>query len=79
MQYKLLTEKQAAKYIGMSRSFLRQSRMDGNRNNRTPGPPWIQVGSRSIRYRVEDLDEWIESFPKFNPHEVRDEEIKRPA
>jgi predicted DNA-binding transcriptional regulator AlpA len=76
---KLLTEQQAATYISMSRSFLRQSRMDGLRTNRTPGPAWIQIGSRSIRYRVEDLDEWIASFPKYKPAEIKDEELKRPA
>jgi hypothetical protein len=33
-----LSEAEAAEYIGMSRSFLRQARMDGERFNRTPGP-----------------------------------------
>lgn len=31
-----ISELDAAAYIGMSRSFLAQSRMDGNRHNRTP-------------------------------------------
>lgn len=54
-----LKEKPAADYIGMSVSFLRQSRMNGDRVNRTPGPRWIQVG-RAIRYLRADLDEWLE-------------------
>ena len=33
-----LTEIETAEYIGMSRSFLRQSRMEGNRDNRTKAP-----------------------------------------
>jgi hypothetical protein len=45
----ILTEKEASEYIGMSRSFLRQDRMNGYRVNRTPGPPFIKIG-RSIRY-----------------------------
>jgi hypothetical protein len=32
------TEIEASEYIGMSRSFLRQDRMNGLRVNRTPGP-----------------------------------------
>jgi len=53
-------EKEAADYIGMSCSFLRQARMNGDRVERTPGPPWIRIGSRAIRYLREDLDAWLE-------------------
>lgn len=66
-QQKLLTETQAAKYIGMSRSFLRQGRMAGIRKNCTPAPHWIKIGSRSIRYLISDLNDWIDSFPKVAP------------
>lgn len=58
-----LSEKEASEYIGMSRSFLRQSRMDGNRENRTPAPEFLKIG-RSVRYLIEDLDEWLNSFAK---------------
>lgn len=75
-----LNEVEAAQYICMSRSFLRQSRMmnhcqkdDGDDDDsdcteikpleaRTPGPCYIRVGSRSIRYLIDDLDAWLESF-----------------
>lgn len=60
------TEEEAAEYVSFSRSALRQSRMDGKREDRMPGPPWITVGNRSIRYLKKDLDEWIASFPKSN-------------
>lgn len=56
-----LTEIEASEYIGMSRSFLRQSRMDGNRESRTPAPPFIKIG-RSVRYLLEDLDSWLDNF-----------------
>lgn len=54
-----LTEKEAAPYIGMSRSFLRQSRMNGKRRNRTPGPPFIKIG-RKVLYLEDDLNAWLE-------------------
>ena len=57
-RHRLLTEKQAAPYIGMSRSFLRQSRMNGKRQNRTPGPPFLKIG-RKVLYLAEDLDTWL--------------------
>ena len=58
-----LTEQETAEYIGMSRSFLRQSRMEGNRENRTPAPPFIKIG-RAVRYLREDLDVWLTSLTK---------------
>jgi len=55
----VLTDPEAAQYIGMSISFLRQSRMDGARHNRTPGPSYIKIG-RAVRYLKEDLDTWLD-------------------
>jgi excisionase family DNA binding protein len=57
------TEEEAAFYLGVSRSFLRQSRMDGVRKNRTPGPPFVKLG-RMIRYVREDLDAWLDAQRK---------------
>ncbi|WP_117235756.1 helix-turn-helix transcriptional regulator [Vibrio maerlii] len=57
------TEQETSDYIGMSRSFLRQARMEGNRKNRTVAPPFIKVG-RAVRYLKEDLDQWLESHAK---------------
>lgn len=53
-----LTESEAALYIGMSRSYLRKDRCEGHRKGRTPGPPYIRVGT-AIRYLVSDLDAWL--------------------
>lgn len=47
-----ITEIEAARYIGMSRSWLAQARMRGN------GPPYIKIG-RSVRYLRSDLDAWL--------------------
>ncbi len=55
-----LTEQEAATYIGMSCSFLRQSRMNGKRANRTPGPPFTKIG-RKVLYLKDDLDAWLEA------------------
>lgn len=52
------TETEASEYIGMSRSFLRQDRMNGPRENRTLGPRFLKLG-RSIRYLKDDLDTWL--------------------
>jgi excisionase family DNA binding protein len=51
----LLTEKEAALYIGMSRSFLARARMIGDKN----APAFFKLG-RSVRYRVAELDAWLE-------------------
>jgi predicted DNA-binding transcriptional regulator AlpA len=60
-----LTEIETAEYIGMSRSFLRQSRMEANRfkDDQTSAPQHIKIG-RSVRYLREDLDQWLDSFFK---------------
>jgi predicted DNA-binding transcriptional regulator AlpA len=51
-----LSDKQAARYINMSQSWLRQSRMAG----RTDGPVFLRIGSRTIRYLRADLERWLE-------------------
>ena len=61
MHQRVLRDPEAAHYIGMSESFLRQSRMDGMRENHTPGPPFVKIG-RAVRYLVADLDAWLEKF-----------------
>lgn len=60
IEQNVLSEREAAAYIGMSRSYLRQSRMNGARLNRAPAPPWVQVG-RAIRYLRSDLDNFLKS------------------
>ena len=49
----------AARYMGISQEFLRQARIYGNRDGRTPGPPFIRIG-RKVMYLVDDLDRWLE-------------------
>ena len=46
-----LPDREAAIYIGMSESWLRQSRVTGNPD----APPFLKIG-RSVRYLRSDLD-----------------------
>ena len=43
----------AAHYTQMSEAYLRKARRHGR------GPKFVRVGSKSVRYRVCDLDSWI--------------------
>lgn len=63
MAYKrAFTEAEAAEYLGLSRSFLRQSRSTGPLPDRTIPPPHIRIGKRAVRYLKEDLDQWLDNF-----------------
>jgi hypothetical protein len=50
---KAVNEKDAAVYIGLTVAYLRKARWLGK------GPRFLRLG-RTIRYRIEDLDEWLE-------------------
>jgi predicted DNA-binding transcriptional regulator AlpA len=63
MEKRLLTSKEAAAYIGVAESYLRQVRMTGQIGGRMVPPPHIEMG-RSIRYDKVDLDNWIDALPK---------------
>lgn len=64
LEKRSFTEKEASTYIGMSRSFLRQARMTGPLQKKIPPPQFIKLGTRSIRYLREDLDQWLAQFSK---------------
>lgn len=55
---RFLKEADAARYIGMSRSFLRKSRCEGRVGKRTVGPDYHKNG-RAVRYKIDDLDRWL--------------------
>lgn len=52
-----ITEAEAARYLGITRSFLTASRLT---KPRTSGPPYVRLG-RAVRYLVADLDAWLQS------------------
>jgi len=64
MQSNLLTTKQAAEYLGVSCAFLERDRWAGAR------VPFVRVGSRAVRYRLQDLDTYIESKVRRSTSEV---------
>jgi len=49
----LLTTEEAAEFLGMSYQFLERDRWKG------ATIPYVRVGSRSIRYRFEDLENYL--------------------
>lgn len=51
----LLTTKEAANYLGVSKSFLDRDRWAGARI------PFIKIGNRVVRYRLVDLESYLES------------------
>lgn len=50
---KLLTTEEAAEFLGMSPQFLERDRWKG------ATIPFVRVGNRSIRYRFEDLENYL--------------------
>ena len=51
----LLNTAQAARYLGLSKAFLERDRWAGAK------VPFIKIGSRAVRYRLQDLERYIES------------------
>jgi len=54
MSSQLLNTKQAANYLAVSNAFLERDRWAGARI------PFVKIGSRAVRYRLSDLDDYIE-------------------
>jgi hypothetical protein len=59
-----MTTREAAAYLRVSESLLRQSRCTGRKTTarttiRTEGPPWVKCGAL-VRYRRADLDAWLD-------------------
>ena len=50
----LLSTSEAAKMINTSRRYLENLRIVGG------GPVFVRLSSKLVRYRIEDLTEWIE-------------------
>ena len=55
MYVNLLTTPQAANVLGVSIAFLERDRWAGAR------VPFIKIGARAVRYRLQDLEKYIES------------------
>lgn len=57
-----MSAREAADYMGMSKSALDKSRITGELFGMTP-PEFIRYG-RAVRYPVESLNIWLEQMPK---------------
>ena len=71
----LLDEFQAARCLGVSISYLRKSRSEGEKNpekilsgNRSiydnPAPPFVRLNKQTIRYPKADLCLWVENLAR---------------
>jgi len=56
-----LNEKDAARYIGRSLSYLRSFRLNGKNRRRENGPKYTRDTARCVRYPVKELDTWLEN------------------
>jgi len=54
-QERLLSTKEAARFLGMSESFLERDRWEG------ADIPFIRVGKRSVRYKLSVLEAYVSS------------------
>lgn len=55
MNQHLLTTREAASILGVSKAFLERDRWAGARI------PFIKLGSRAVRYRLEDLETYVQA------------------
>ena len=60
----LLTEVQAAEFLNFTPRALQNWRITGQ------GPAFVKIGSRSVRYRLEALRDWIEARERQSTSEV---------
>ncbi len=60
MTSKLMTTTDAAEYLGVSKAFLERDRWAGARI------PFVQVGSKAVRYRLQDLEEYVSANTKIS-------------
>ena len=64
MNQNLLTTAEAAEFLGVSKAFLERDRWAGAR------VPFIKVGSRAVRYRLSDLNDYIEKQVRLSTSQV---------
>jgi len=64
-QGNLLNTAQAAEYLTVSKAFLERDRWAGAR------VPFIKIGSRSVRYRRSDLEDYIVRQVRLSTSDIR--------
>ena len=68
MNHKLLDTTETADYLGVSKAFLERDRWAGARI------PYIKVGSRAVRYRLSDLNAYLDKQVRHSTSEGGDNE-----
>ena len=64
MQTQLLNTQQAAEFLSVSVAFLERDRWAGAR------VPYIKVGSRAVRYQLNDLEQYVQSCRRRSTSEL---------
>lgn len=64
MNTHLFTTKEAAHFLGVSKAFLERDRWAGARI------PFIKIGSRAVRYSMEDLEAYLKQQRRYSTSEV---------
>lgn len=70
MQTQLLSTPQAAKFLNVSIAFLERDRWAGARI------PFVKVGSRAVRYRLDDLEAYIDRNRQQSSLEVKHDQLR---
>ena len=60
----LLSNNDAASYLGVSPNLLRLSRHTGELFKGAPAPPYVKFG-HAVRYRKQTLDGWLDKLEEF--------------
>ena len=63
MDHFLLTTREAARFLGVSMAFLERDRWAGAKI------PFVKVGSRAVRYRLSDLNDYLKAQTRFSTSE----------
>lgn len=63
MKKALYNPEEAALYLGFTSDSLKASRTTGILAG-VPSPTYTKIGTKSVRYRPEDLDAWVEQYAK---------------
>ncbi len=66
---RLLTTKEAAAYLGVSGAFLERDRWAGARI------PFVRVGSRAVRYRLGELENYVAGQLRTSTNDIRDRDL----
>jgi hypothetical protein len=64
MKINLLNTKETAKLLRVSEAFLERDRWAGARI------PFVKIGARAVRYRLEDLEQYVEAQLSYSTSEA---------